>query len=352
MSNPDRLHGIHHVTAVAADPAENVAFYADVLGLRLIKRTVNFDDVTTYHLYYGDETGTPGTAMTFFPFGATRQGRVGKGTASATAFRAPEGSLSYWRERLDGSDASVHEPEERFGETVLPFRDPDGQPLELVFGEDPHDDGAVEPWGDGPVPAADALRGFAGVTLLPTDPGATADVLGTMGYEATGTAGDRTRYAVPDRAGVVDVLDRPDAPAARPGAGTVHHVAFRTPDDEAELAWQERLSDAGLRVTDRKDRQYFHSVYFREPGGVLFEIATDGPGFTADESVSALGSELKLPPWLADDRERIESNLPPLSLGDGATEQLTDGGVDAAADADDVGAADASTDADDHAGGE
>ncbi|MFD1644294.1 ring-cleaving dioxygenase [Haloarchaeobius litoreus] len=339
MTDTDRLHGIHHVTAVAADPAENVAFYTDVLGLRMVKQTVNFDDVTTYHLYYGDETGTPGTAMTFFPFGQTRQGRVGKGMTSATAFRAPEGSLSYWQGRLSESDADVTEPVERFGETVLPFRDPDGQPLELVFGEDPHDDGAVEPWGDGPVPTEHALRGFAGVTLLPTDPESTADVLATMGYEATGTAGDRTRYEVPDRAGVVDVLDRPDAPAARPGAGTVHHVAFRTPDSESELAWREKLLDAGQRVTEQKDRQYFQSIYYREPGGVLFEIATNGPGFTADESVEDLGSGLKLPPWLEGDRERIEANLAPLSVRE--TEQVTDGGVD-----DDGG-----TDADDETAG-
>jgi len=326
MTDTDRLHGIHHVTAVAADPTGNVAFYTDVLGLRMVKQTVNFDDVTTYHLYYGDETGTPGTAMTFFPFGETRQGRVGKGMASATAFRAPEGSLSYWQDRLTESDADVTQPVDRLGETVLPFRDPDGQPLELVFGADPHDDDAVEPWGDGPVPAEHALRGFAGVTLLPTDPEATGDVLATMGYEASETVGDRTRYEVPDRAGVVDVLDRPDAPAARPGAGTVHHVAFRTPDSETELAWRETLLDAGQRVTEQKDRQYFQSLYFREPGGILFEIATEEPGFTADESVAELGSELQLPPWLADDRERIEANLPPLATD--ATAQLTDGGVD------------------------
>ena len=333
MTDTDRLHGIHHVTAVAADPGENVAFYTDVLGLRMVKQTVNFDDVSTYHLYYGDTTGTPGTALTFFPFGETRQGRVGKGMASATTFRAPAGSLAYWQDRLAESDADVTEPVERFDETVLPFRDPDGQPLELVFGDDPHDDGAVEPWGDGPVPAEHALRGFAGVTLLPTDPDATADVLETMGYEATESVGDRTRYEVPDRAGVVDVLDRPDAPAARPGAGTVHHVAFRTPDVETELAWRETLLEAGQRVTEQKDRQYFQSIYFREPGGVLFEIATDGPGFTADESVAELGSELKLPPWLEDDRERIEAGLQPLDTG--TAEQVTDGGVDGDTDADD-----------------
>ncbi|WP_435344482.1 ring-cleaving dioxygenase [Haloarchaeobius sp. HRN-SO-5] len=328
MTAPDRVHGLHHVTAVADDPDENVAFYTDVLGLRLVKRTVNFDDVATYHLYYGDERGTPGTSITFFPFEGTRQGRVGRGMVSATAFRAPSDSLSYWRERLEASDAAVAVDEERFGETVLPFRDPDGQPLELVFGEEPGDDAGqtVQPWTDGPVPAEYAVRGFAGVTLLPTDVDVTQRVLQQMGYERGETSDDRTRFTVPDRAGVVDVVDRPDAPDGRPGSGTVHHVAFRTPDEETQLQWRETLTDAGQYVTPQKDRQYFRSIYFREPGGILFEIATDGPGFTVDESIEDLGSALQLPPWLADDRERIEGRLPPLTGDDGTTGAATSPG--------------------------
>ena len=308
--------GIHHVTAVAGDPSENVRFYTDVLGLRLVKRTVNFDDTHTYHLYYGDETGSPGTALTFFPFGEGRPGRPGRGQAVATAFAVPEGSLDYWRERLDSHDVTVGDVETRFGAEVLPFADGDGQPLELVESESP-----VDPWADGPVPVDAAVRGFHGVTLQSARPDATGRVLGLLGLERTAETADRVRYVAPgDRATVVDLLTR-ESPRGRPGVGTVHHVAFRVPDAETQMAWRETLSEAGQHVTPQKDRQYFQSIYFREPGGVLFEIATDGPGFTADESVESLGSELKLPSWLEDDREEIRANLPPL---DAVTEEAAD----------------------------
>ncbi|SFR54512.1 ring-cleaving dioxygenase [Halogeometricum limi] len=302
--------GIHHVTAVAGDPSANVRFYTDVLGLRLVKRTVNFDDTQTYHLYFGDETGSPGTAMTFFPFGEGRPGRPGRGQAVATAFVVPEGSLDYWRERL--ADRGVETTDrDRFGAGVLAFSDRDGQPLELVEGESD-----VEPWTDGPVPEDAALRGFFGVTLHSADPGATGRVLELLGFERRDEAEDRVRYVADgDRATVVDLLER-ESPRGRPGVGTVHHVAFRVPDGETQMRWREELSDAGQYVTEQKDRQYFDSIYFREPGGVLFEIATDGPGFTADESVESLGSALKLPPWLESDREDIEARLPPLNAAD------------------------------------
>jgi glyoxalase family protein len=308
--------GIHHVTAVAGDPSENVRFYTDVLGLRLVKRTVNFDDTHTYHLYYGDETGSPGTALTFFPFGEGRPGRPGRGQAVATAFAVPEGSLDYWRERLESHDVTVGEAETRFGAEVLPFEDGDGQPLELVESESP-----VDPWVDGPVPVDAAVRGFHGVTLQSAQPDATGRVLELLGFERTDETGDRVRYvAAGDRATVVDLLTR-ESPRGRPGVGTVHHVAFRVSDAETQMEWRERLSEAGQHVTQQKDRQYFRSIYFREPGGVLFEIATDGPGFTADESVESLGSELKLPSWLEDDREAIRAHLPPL---DAAAEGASD----------------------------
>jgi len=321
-----QIPGIHHVTAIASDPQENIRFHTEVLGLRLVKRTVNFDAPGTYHLYYGDETGTPGTIMTFFP-GRNTPGTVGRGQTSATAYVVPEGSLPYWRDRLDDHGVTAGEPVERFGERVLPFTDADGQPYELVTGASD-----IEPWDDGPVPASHAIRGFHGVTLDSLAPERTGEVLGTMGYERVGSEsadeaigsesepdGTRTRYRAPgERAAVVDVLDRPDGERGVKGAGTVHHVAFRTPDDETQARWRETLTDAGLRVTPQKDRRYFRSIYFREEGGVLFEIATEGPGFTRDESVETLGSLLQLPPWLEDDRETIESALQPLSAGEAA----------------------------------
>ncbi|MFD1598136.1 ring-cleaving dioxygenase [Halobellus rarus] len=308
--------GIHHISAVAGDPQENLRFYTAVLGLRLVKRTVNFDDATTYHLYYGDDTGSPGTALTFFPFEGTRQGRPGRGQAVATAFAVPEGSLDYWAERLRKSNATVGERRTRFDAAVLPFEDPDGQPLELV--ETDPADSPIEPWSDGPVPDEHGIRGFFGVTLHSAEPDATANVLDVLGFDRVGSEADaddgaeRVRYAAAgDHATVVDVLHR-GPPRGRPGVGTVHHVAFRAADEDEQLAWRERLSDSGQFVTPQKDRQYFRSIYFREPGGILFEIATDGPGFGIDESAEDLGSELKLPSWLEDERERIESALPPL----------------------------------------
>ncbi len=323
--------GIHHVSAVAGDPRENLRFYTEVLGLRLVKRTVNFDDTTTYHLYYGDETGSPGTALTFFPFEGTRAGRPGRGQAVATAFAVPAGSLDYWEDRLGESEATVHERRTRFDAAVLPFEDPDGQPLELVAADG--DDSPIEPWTGGPVPAEYGIRGFFGVTLHSAEPDATANVLDVLGFQRVGSesepddGAERVRYAAAgDHATVVDVLHR-GPPRGRPGVGTVHHVAFRAADEEEQLAWRDRLSDAGQFVTPQKDRQYFRSIYFREPGGILFEIATDGPGFDVDESVDELGSELRLPSWLEDDRERIESALPSL---DGAVDDSTDAKATAA----------------------
>ena len=329
--------GLHHITAVAGDPQENLRFYTETLGLRLVKRTVNFDDTTTYHLYYGNRTGEPGTAMTFFPFEGARPGRPGRGQAVATAFAVPPGSLDDWADRLATSAATVEDRTERFGAGVLPFSDPDGQPLELVEADSP-----VEPWVDGPVPEERAIRGFFGVTLHSAAPDATANVLELLGFERSGSieepdgGGERVRYVADgNRATVVDILHR-EPPRGRPGVGTVHHIAFRAADEEEQLAWRERLSDAGQFVTPQKDRQYFKSIYFREPGGILFEVATDGPGFTVDESVADLGSELKLPAWLEGDREGIEATLPPLDAemsdatggSEGSSKAPADGGSD------------------------
>jgi glyoxalase family protein len=298
--------GLHHVTSISSAPQRNVDFYTDVLGLRLVKRTVNFDDKYTYHLYYGDEIGTPGTVLTFFAFEGARQGHVGRGQTSATAFVIPEESVDYWIDRLESKDIDVDAPHTRFGETVVSFRAHDGQSLELVTGTSD-----IEPWTDGPIPANKAIRGFHSVTLDSLNPEQTGTVLETLGYESTAQDGARKRYETAGpRASIIDVLDRPDAPRGQQGVGTVHHIAFRTPDTHTQEEWREPLSDIGLHVTSQKDRQYFTSIYFREPGGILFEIATDGPGFTRDESVSDLGTELKLPPWLESDRTMLEERLP------------------------------------------
>ncbi|MEF8776722.1 MAG: ring-cleaving dioxygenase [Haloarculaceae archaeon] len=309
---PEPLGGIHHVTAVSSEPGGTVAFYRDVLGLRLVKVTVNFDDTETYHLYFGNETGDPGTSLTFFPFGGPA-GQSGVGGATATAFAVPPDALAFWTEHLATRGVAVDGPLDRFGERVCRFRAPDGLPLELV-----ETGTSLEPWAGGSVPEAHAIRGFHGVTLTPTDATATGSVLETMGFRRTGEESERLRYeGAAEDARVVDLLAGGDD-RHRAGAGTVHHVAFRVPDEAAQDAWREELSGAGLRVTPPKERHYFRSIYFRAPGGVLFELATEGPGFTADEAVDDLGSALQLPPWLADRRDSIEAGLRPIDLEDPA----------------------------------
>lgn len=303
--------GVHHVTAIAGDPAENMGFYTETLGLRLIKRSVNQDDTSVYHLFYGDHEGTAGTSMTFFPYVDAQPGAVGAGQATATAFLVPADSLGYWRDRLAdaGVDTAAHE---RFGETVLAFADPDGLPLELVGREAVPESNLP----DGPVPAEHAVRGFDGVTLTVPDGGPTVDLLERMGYEETGAEAGRRRFESSGaRGSVVDVVVEDGA--GSPGAGTVHHVAFTVADDEQE-AWRDLLADAGLRPTEVIDRTWFHSVYARTPEGVLFEFATPEPGYTVDEPLASLGESLVLPEWLEDQREEIEANLPPLPTPDPA----------------------------------
>jgi glyoxalase family protein len=314
-----QIRGIHHVTAIARNPQANVDFYGSVLGLRLVKKTVNFDDPGTYHLYYGDSQGHPGTIITFFPWPMARLGSRGAGQATVTSFSVPEGSLGWWSERLDRFGIEHEAPRPRFDEEVLTVLDPDHLQLELVARSgdprDPRDDRA--PWGGGPVPAEHAIRGFDGVTLTEWNPEVTSEVLtGLLGFRRTAESGDRFRFEV--GAGGpgtrVDVLAKPDAPRGHVSAGTVHHVAWRTPDDAQQRAWHEELTRRGFHVSPILDRQYFHSIYFREPGGVLFEIATDPPGFTADEPEATLGSDLKLPPWLEPEREKIEGLLPRIEV--------------------------------------
>lgn len=316
--NGSDILGIHHITALARDPQRNVDFYTEVLGLRLVKVTVNFDDPGTYHLYYGDELGRPGTIMTFFPWPGSFQGYRGAGQATVTSFRVPLESLGYWRDRLSGLEVKQDEPAARFEREVLVFYDPDGLRLELVA-EDRGE--AFRPWSEAPVPAEHAIRGFAGITLTESDLRPTARFLGeVMRFEPTGEEGNRLRFMAGsgDGAATVDVEERRGGSPGRIAAGTVHHVAWRVADEGVQREWQEGLSRAGGRVTPVRDRQYFRSIYFHEPGGVLFEIATDPPGFTLDEAREELGGSLRLPPWLESSRAEIERALPPLSSPAGA----------------------------------
>jgi len=305
--------GIHHVTAIAGEPQRNVDFYVGLLGLRMVKKTVNFDDPATYHLYYGDGAGTPGSIMTFFPWAGAPQGRIGAGQLTVTSFSVPAASLGYWTERLVENGVRFEKPEDRFGETVLRFSDPDGLRLELVAAGG--DDRAG--WADGPAPAEHSVRGFHHVTLAVADPSRTADLMtDPLGFREAGGAEGRTRYEAGEGGpgNTVDVADATGFPRGRMGVGTVHHVAFRAPDEETQLELRERVGALGYDVTPVLDRNYFRSIYFREPGGVLFEIATDPPGFAVDEAPAHLGESLKLPPWLESRRDQLEEVLPPLRV--------------------------------------
>ncbi|WP_017974639.1 ring-cleaving dioxygenase [Actinopolyspora halophila] len=305
--------GLHHVTAIAGDPQRNADFYLRTLGLRMVKTTVNFDDPGTYHLYYGDEAGRPGTLMTFFPFHGAPPGKHGNGQATATAFSVPEQSIGWWQRHLNEAGVEVSRVQNREGEDVLTFHDPDGLVLSLVAHPQPD---PRDPWDNGVVPAEHGIRGLHSVTLSVDSEEATAGMLGGMGLTFSGQEGDRLRFAAGagGPGAFVDVVVRPGAERGLVASGTVHHVAWRAPDESTQAAWRSELVDSGVSVTSVLDRQYFRSVYFREPGGTLLEIATDEPGFTADEPLLELGRALKLPPWLEPNREQIEATLPRLDL--------------------------------------
>ncbi len=291
-----QIPGIHHVTAIASDPQRNLDFYAGKLGLRLVKLTVNFDDPGTYHLYYGDRAGIPGTIMTFFPWPGAPRGRHGTGQTTITSFAIPRSAVEYWAKHL------ATEPYVRFNEQVIAFEDPDGLALELVTVDSPAQ--------------GEHILGFQGVTLSESGYESTAELLaGVFGYKLVNQQDNRFRYQAPGPIGaVVDLLCQPDIRRGSMGAGTVHHVAFRAETDQAQLQWRGELTGLGYDVTPVLDRQYFHSIYFREPGGVLFEIATDPPGFVIDEPLDTLGTHLKMPRWLEPQRQRIEATLPRLKL--------------------------------------
>jgi glyoxalase family protein len=307
------LTGLHHITAISSDVTRNMFFYTQVLGLRFVKKSVNQDDTGTYHLYYGNYTGAPGTALTFFPWAGLPRGRPGKGQAYATAFSVPGSSLGFWQERLARLKVTTFPLETRFTDQVLAFQDHDGLRLELVATEE------ADPRPPTPsleIPAEHAIRGFHSTTLALHDAAPTAAVLtGPMDYHLLVQSGHRSRYTV--GAGgpgtYIDLLTDPALPRGLSGAGTIHHVAFRTADDASQVTARRVLLDGSLQVSPVIDRAYFKSIYYREPGGVLFEIATDQPGFAIDESVETLGSKLSLPPHLEPHRAAIEASLPKIN---------------------------------------
>ncbi|MBH0172205.1 ring-cleaving dioxygenase [Fictibacillus sp. 23RED33] len=302
-----RTDGIHHITAIVGNPQENVDFYAGVLGLRLVKKTVNFDDPGTYHLYFGDEGGSPGTIMTFFPWPDAYRGRVGSGQVGTTSFVVPEGSLPFWEERLV-KFAVEYKKTVRFKEEYLEFLDPHGLRLEIVARQE----GKNSEWSFGEVTPQHAIKGFGGAVLLSAAPQATEQVLTeVMGLEKIGQDGDYIRFhAKSDIGNVIDVKRSPETRGVS-GVGTVHHIAWRASSYEEHELWQQHVKQKQFQVTEIIDRQYFNAIYFREEGGILFEIATDPPGFTRDEQEEELGKKLLLPPWLEPHREQIENHLLP-----------------------------------------
>ena len=309
------MSGLHHVTAIAGNAASNLAFYAKILGLRLVKKTVNFDDPGTYHLYFGDEAGSPGTILTFFPWEHAAAGRNGVGQTSQIAFQVPAASLGWWTQRFVERGVAHETPRKSFGDSVLPFTDGDGTRLALVAVEGLE---ATPAWSDGAVPADKAIRGFHGVTLLLENGGSTGAVLeGVFGFERVGQEDTVTRYRAPgvDAGAFVDLHSAGPFLPGRSGRGSVHHIAFRAKDDAEEQTMARKAADLfGLATTEQKDRNYFRSIYFREPGGVLFEIATDIPGFAVDEPAERLGQTLMLPEQYEPHRARIEAVLPSLEV--------------------------------------
>lgn len=307
------ITGIHHITALASDAQKNVDFYAGILGLRMVKKTVNFDAPEVYHLYYGDEQGSPGTIMTFFPYMGIPPGRKGKGQLTVTSFSVSENAFDYWIKRLGRFGISHTPPEERFeDELYIYFEDNDGLGLELIFNKTDKRRGFTY----GNIPLEYSLKGFYGITLSEETYEKTAGLLtAQMDHNKIAETGNRFRYSASGKPGAfVDVLCCPDSLQGLGGAGTIHHVAFATADQATQLEAREKLLRAGVNITPVLNREYFHSVYFREPGGVLFEIATIPPGFSVDEDPKHLGEALKLPPWLEQQRSIIERELPPIRL--------------------------------------
>lgn len=302
--------GIHHITAIVGHPQENVDFYASVLGLRLVKQTVNFDDPGTYHLYFGNEGGKPGTIITFFPWAGARQGKIGDGQVGVTSYVVPKGSLDFWKNRLEKFNVTYTE-KNRFGELYLVFDDPHGLHLEIVEREA----GEANPWKFGDVTPDVAIKGFGGATLFSSQPDKTADLLeNVMGLEHIGTEGDFVRFR--SSADIGNIIDLKLTPIGRGqmGVGTVHHIAWRAIDDQDQLDWKKYVSANGYGVTPVQDRNYFNAIYFREHGEILFEIATDPPGFAHDETHETMGEKLMLPEQYEQHRGQIEQGLLPFHV--------------------------------------
>jgi len=308
----NRILGLHHITAIASNAQRNYEFYTKILGLRMVKKTVNFDDPKTYHFYYGDEIGTPGTILTFFPWEGIARGHTGTGMATDIGYSIPSGSIVYWTDRFQQFNV-IHGPaEEKFGEQFLTFQDPDGLKLEMMISarEDHR-----KPWTTSEVNDQVAIRGFHNITLTLRRVGPTITILTELfGYKMLKQEENRYRFVTDaiENASVIDIIEAPGTASGTGAAGTNHHVAFRVKDDTILMEFREKIARKGLNITPKIDRDYFFSLYFREPGGVLFELATDNPGFTKDESVDELGSSLKLPKQYEGSRTTIEEGLPKL----------------------------------------
>jgi glyoxalase family protein len=308
----NKILGLHHITAIAGDAQRNYDFYTKVLGLRMLKKTVNFDDPQTYHFYFGDGVGTPGSILTFFPWPGVKQGENGAGMATGIGYSVPEGSLEFWKERFEKFNVPNNGISKKFGEDFLAFQDPDGLKLELIV---PENKDMRRPWEIADVKAKVAIKGFHNVTLTLKDHKATAEILtDVFGYELVGTENNLVRFKTNavENAAIVDILENPKAGRGQNAGGTNHHVAFRVKDEETLMAFREKVMQKGLQITEKINRDYFFSLYFREPGGVLFEIATDNPGFATDETVEELGSSLQLPDRYKGARAQIEKALPEL----------------------------------------
>ncbi len=306
--------GIHHITAMASDAQRNVDFYVRVLGLRFVKKSINQDAPDVYHLYYGDEEGSPGTAMTFFPFGRAARGSRGNGEISRVAFAVPTASADFWVHQLSRHNIPFTGPADRFGNSVISFPDPDGMMIDLVFSDVQE---LRHPWKRSTVPVEHAIKRFYGVTmnLSALDP-SLAVLRDLLGARPGQQSGNTHRWIIGEGSdeAAIDIVVDPTAPFARQSAGSVHHIAWRVKDFAAHEEWQQTVARGGLHPTEIIDRFYFHSIYFREPGGVLYEIATDNPGFTVDEPLETLGRELKLPPWYEPHRAKIEQALVPITV--------------------------------------
>ncbi|MGK9128114.1 ring-cleaving dioxygenase [Olivibacter sp. SA151] len=308
----NQIRGIHHITAIAGDAKKNYDFYTRVLGLRLVKKTVNFDDPETYHFYYGDEVGTPGTILTFFPWGGISAGRRGTRQVTEIGYSVPAESLDFWMKRFDANNVTYNKVAEKFGEQYLTFLDPDGLKFELTV---PKNEDTRKPWTTSEVGELVATRGFHHITITTNKAEATARVLtDILGYRLTEQHVNRFRFITDHaaQANLVDLVEAPGESAGHVAGGSVHHVAFRVENEEVLMYYRQKVLEAGLQITEKIDRNYFYSLYFREPGGVLFEIATDNPGFATDETVEDLGKGLKLPPQYEAYREQLEKVLPSL----------------------------------------